>query len=377
MSICEYEQLSRNQKELVKDILSDKSTKRKRILGNAGSGKTTIIAICASKLVNSGKTVFICCYNKSLLSHIHNLLRDCNSNCNSNLVIDNYHHFMWHYISNFDRTEFKKYEYSDFIVNNDGYRISSYAKKPMFDYIFVDEMQDLRPNAIANLIDILNKDGKICVFADKYQKLYDNNKYENEEENSNSTVPKFPSNVGFRGRWSRLNEVFRANNLIQEKALEFAKKELFSTYGVEDIVLAGKRMNSQILYINNFTIESIAEYIKKMTNIDRERTVVLFHERQDVDKLASVLDRYGIVYISINKSKDDFNIRYHGVKISTVKSFKGMELPICIYVCANKPSSCEDDYVGITRATEKLIVCNSDIHNPIHKLYSEYTTNLF
>lgn len=53
MSICEYEQLSRNQKELVKDILSDKSTKRKRILGNAGSGKTTIIAICASKLVNS------------------------------------------------------------------------------------------------------------------------------------------------------------------------------------------------------------------------------------------------------------------------------------------------------------------------------------
>ena len=374
---CGYEQLSKHQKELVKDILSDKSTKRKRILGNAGSGKTTIIAICADKLINRGKTVFICCYNKSLLSHIHNLLNDCNSGVNSRLTIDNYHHFMWHHIGETDRSMFKDYEYKEPPIDTDGYRITSNAKRSMFDYIFVDEMQDLRPNAISNLIDLLNPNGKICVFADKYQKLYDNNKYENEEENTSSNVPKFPPNVGFRGRWSRLNEVFRANNLIQEKALEYAKNELFSTYGVENVILSGNRENSQITYVINYSIESIANYISKMNRSDRENMVVLFHEKQDVDKFADALDRKKIDYISINKSRDNFDIRYHGVKISTVKSFKGLELPICIYVCRNNNSSCEDDYVGITRATKKLIICNSNTNNPIHKLYAEYSMNLF
>ena len=377
MGVCEYEQLSKHQKDLVKDILSDKSTRRKRVLGNAGSGKTTIIAICATQLMNTGKAVFVCCYNKSLLSHINNLLSDYNGRSGSRLTVDNYHHFMWHHINDSDRNDFKDYEYSNSPIDTDGYRLPSYAKRQMFDYIFVDEMQDLRPNAVANLIDLLNNDGKICVFADKYQKLYDNNKYENEEENSSSNVPKFPKNVGFRGRWSRLDEVFRANNLIQEKALEFAKKELFSTYGVENVILSGNRADSQILYVTNFSIDSIADYISKMSKPDQENTVVLFHEKQDVDKLANAIGHKRINYISINNSKDSFDIRYRGVKISTVKSFKGMELPICIYVCGHGKVSCEDDYVGVTRATEKLIVCNSDTHNPLHNLYSAFSTSLF
>ena len=289
MDCCEYEQLSKHQKELVKDILSDKSTKRKRVLGNAGSGKTTIIAICARELIKSGKSVFICCYNKSLLGHIHNLV-DEYAGMDSKLVIDNYHHFMWHHISEFEKKSFKKQEYSDTPINVDGYRLTYRDKRQIFDYIFVDEMQDLRPNAVSNLIDFLGIDGKICVFADKYQKLYDNNKYESEEENSSSSVPKFPVNSGFRGRWTRLNEVFRANNLIQEKALAFAQKELFSTYGTENVILAGTRADSQVMYVTNFSVDTIANYISNMSKIDQEKTVVLFHEKSDIDKMANALE---------------------------------------------------------------------------------------
>ena len=376
MAVCKYEQLSKNQKELVRDILSDNNTRRKRILGSAGSGKTTIIAICANKLVKNGKDVLICCYNKSLLKYIKKIVNG-DMEKSINLTIDNYHHFMWHYIEGRDRIEFRKHEYGNNVINSDGYRIPDLYKKAIYDYIFIDEMQDLRPNAIANLIDLLKENGKICAFADKYQKLYNNNKYENEEENFNSNVPKFPHNAGFRGRWTRLNEVFRANNLIQEKAMEFARQELFPVYGVENIILSGKRVDSQIIYVPNFSIEAIVDYISRMTKIDQKNTVVMFDEKKDIEDFTVLLDKNNIDYISINNSKDKFDLEYKGIKISTVKSFKGLELPICIYICNNKIESYEDEYVAITRATKKLIICNSNKINPLFNLYSEYKLNLF
>lgn len=377
MATYEYERLSKNQKELVKDILSDKSTRRKRVLGNAGSGKTTIIAICANKLAQEGKKVMICCYNKSLLWYIEHLANKGSLELELQIEIDNYHHFMWHYIEESDRQVFKNEEYDNYPVNTTGYRLPPYYKKSLFDYIFVDEMQDLKPNAIANLIDLLKENGKICVFADKYQRLYEHNKYEKEEENLASHVPKFPPNLGFKGKWTRLNEVFRANNLIQDKGLEFAKKELFFTYGVENSILSGERTESEIMYINRFSLEDIANYISKMKNIEQKNTVVLFDEIYDIDKFEKVLNAKQIRYISVNASKINFNLKDKGIKLSTVKSFKGMELPICIYVCNHKIQSCEDYYVAVTRATKKLVVCNANVNNPLHNIYSEYTTELF
>ena len=57
---------SKKQQAIIKDILSSTGTKRKRILGAAGTGKTLIIAHCSKELAKQGKKVLICYYNKTL-----------------------------------------------------------------------------------------------------------------------------------------------------------------------------------------------------------------------------------------------------------------------------------------------------------------------
>ena len=373
MTICEYNNFSNRQKDLVRDILSDKSTKRKRVLGNAGSGKTTIITYCASKLLSEGKTVFVCCYNKTLLRQIRYMIATYGyASFATNITVDNYHHFMWHYLNIDERKTFKEYEYSEYPPDPDGYRFDYRNKKPMFDFIFVDEMQDLRPKAIANLIDLLRNEGKICVFADKYQKIYDNNKFENEEENVLSNVPKFPDNTGFRGRWTRLNEIYRANNLIQEKGIEFAKKYLFSSYGSEDIILSGNRSPSEINYYTHFSYSDLLQYIKKLTIDERNGTVILVNNLNEINEISALLRSNNVLCVSISDSKESFDVLSNGVKISTVKSFKGLEVPICIYFCQDDNHPDENNYVGVTRATNRLLVCNNCMNSAVEDIYSQF-----
>ena len=373
MGVCDYNSFSNKQKDLIKEILSKKSTKRKRILGNAGSGKTTIIAYCASNLLREGKKVFVCCYNKTLLKQLKRMIESYDgTSLVSDVTVDNYHHFMWHYIRSDERSLFKEYEYNDTPFSVDGYRFGPQNKNPVFDYIFVDEMQDLKPMAIANLIDLLTNDGKICVFADKYQKIYDNNKYENEDENIVSNVPKFPENSGFRGRWARLAEIFRANNLIQEKGIEFAKKYLFSSYGSEEVVLSGKRTDSKIEYFTYFSRNDILNFIKEMTYSERNQTAILVNDLQEINEITKILRENNFVCVSTIDSKENFDIALPGIKVSTVKSFKGLEVPICIYFCQDDNNPDENNYVGITRATNKLIICNNCKNNAIEDIYGKF-----
>lgn len=357
--------LSRHQRDVVKDILSDDSTKRKRILGNAGSGKTSIMLLCAERLAIEGKKILICCFNKSLLELFKKHLGS-----RSNAEIDNYHHYMWYYISSADRDDFRDLEYTR---GGDGYRFQPHQKRPLYDYIFVDEMQDLRPNAILNLVDLLKPQGKICVFADKFQKLYDNNDYEAEDENTASKVPKFPKNSGFRGRWTRLTEVFRANNTIQEKGVSLAKKYLFGSYGGEDVLLAGDKTSSKIYYMRSFDENNIVQYLQKLSGSQLKDTAILFNDKLAIDRMESKLSSKNIKYMSINQYKNGFDLNFGGVKLSTVKSFKGLELPTCIYVCEGQHFSTEDLYVGVTRATNTLIICNAARNNVLDDIYGEFT----
>jgi DNA replication protein DnaC len=122
MSIPEYKSFSQHQKDIIANILSDDTTKRKRILGSAGSGKTMIMSYCASELVNQGKHVLLIIYNKTLIQQIkymvncyYNMDKDLfykvlNNDVNEYVTIDNYHHFMWHNIS--DTDTFAELEYT-------------------------------------------------------------------------------------------------------------------------------------------------------------------------------------------------------------------------------------------------------------------------
>ena len=48
---------SKKQNNIINDILSESGNKRKRIIGAAGSGKTTVLVECAKKLIEQTKSV--------------------------------------------------------------------------------------------------------------------------------------------------------------------------------------------------------------------------------------------------------------------------------------------------------------------------------
>ena len=362
MQKIEFNEFSQRQRELVRDILSPKTTKRKRVLGGAGSGKTTVIAYCAQQLLREGKEVWVCYFNNSLLVQIKKMI-GVPVGGDRLLTVQNYHKFMTDYLPVGERDLLLPMEGND---NSDGYRFKPTNAKPLFDYIFLDEMQDIIPNAILNLLDLLRDGGKLCVFADKYQKLYDNNRYEKEDENLQSRVPKMPKNAGFRGAWTRLTEIYRADNLIQHEAVNYAKQYLTNSYGTETFVFKGENKESVLIYATRFSYAQIADYLAKLPKTEQNSVAVLFHFLYDVENFADELKRRHITYTTVlsKAEKQNFDVDFPGVKVSTVKSFKGLEIPTCIYVAkVHQYVTPEADYVALSRATAKLIICNANDEN--------------
>ena len=380
MSIPEYESFSQHQKDIITNILSDKTTKRKRILGSAGSGKTMIMSYCASKLAAEGKYVLMIIYNKTLLRQIRYMVNNyynidnalfANNDIYKYVTIDNYHHFLWNQINDTDKfadleytngkKELTQEQINGYLLGNE-----SFIK---YDYIFIDEMQDLKPNSILNLIKFLEPSGKLVVFADKYQHIYDNNQYEIESIGENSNVPAFPKNSGFIGKWTRLTEVFRSNSIIQQKGIEYAKKYLFPLYGEETINLSGELIDSSIDYYTSYSDSALIKAIKAFSTRQLANTAILVHELSEVTHICELLDSHNIDYISILKDRRQFNVHLNKLTISTVKSFKGLEAQNVIYVNNANNVDVEDNFVAITRAIKKLIIFDTDTTSTLYDIY--------
>lgn len=110
-------------------------------MGASGTGKSLIISHCASILARRKKKIFVCFFNKTLCCKFEEL---CDTSF-GNIQINNYHKFMFLYISVNYKTQlsaFKDAEYNG-DGDKDGYRFISGMKRGIYDYIFVDEMQDM------------------------------------------------------------------------------------------------------------------------------------------------------------------------------------------------------------------------------------------
>lgn len=393
---------SKKQNNIINDILSESGTKRKRILGAAGSGKTTVLVECAKKIIEQKKSVYVCFFTKSLFFKMEEMVgydKKHQKDADSPFIkIENYHKTMYDYINQYHKEELEQFQDEEYNnPNPDGYRIKGINNTPsFFDYIFVDEVQDIKSNQMYNLIDMLKENGKLVVFADKYQNLF-KNATELETGNPRSRVPKLPKGSGFTANWTRLEEIFRPNNIIQRMAQKYAAETLFETYGSENIKYAKDPTTAQVEYYLFEGLQtwqnklySICEYIKKMSTEDQQNTAVLTCTQEETAALADILSDAGIKnYPMFTYNKRDENRKYTenkrwfhvtnaGVKIATVHSFKGHEIPICIYLYNGETDynhvswTYELEYTALTRATHKLVIFNYDKTNVLHRLYQRF-----
>lgn len=396
--------LNSKQLSVLNDIVNDNGTKRKRVLGHAGSGKSEVIIQCVKRIMREKTNVKILLtyYNISLREKYLKAIMEGESEevvntMSKNLHVRHYHGIFYNHIRNFysnSGEEFKKFckiEYND--LENEGYRfkedfmnIAFNLPKGIYNYVFIDEMQDLRENVVPNLIDALKDGGKICLFADKAQKIYDNNQYDSEDSTMpNSNVPKIPSGTGFRGPWSRLDIVYRANSEIQEKAMEFAKIVLNDKYLIEDVVFyPPERQDSYIKYCYKFV--DVPKDI-----LYSPHTSILCTTLMDVDMYSRHLESNNIPYTSMygrclksyenKKMKLEFDASVDKVKVSTIESFKGLESDNVVLMLKFSPDKEKDReleklYVGLSRAIKKLYIVNQNSSQRatefLERIYGQY-----
>lgn len=170
----------------------------------------------------------------------------------------------------------------------------------------------------------------------------------------------------------------------------FAKKHLTSKYGKEEHALIGDIIDSNIIYYEQgwdyqIDIKKLISKILQKSGWDVKNTAVLFSTKQEVCEYVKHVKSCGENAISTNecgKQEDELRRRFYlsssHLKISTVKSFKGLEIDniiLVIDVTINLPIiETEELYVGLTRAKRNLAIINNNIEffKCLNEIYGEY-----
>lgn len=360
--------------------LSISKSLHQKIKGVAGSGKTLILA---KRAVNAYKrnneNVLILTFNITLTSYIHDMISNVREDFGwNNFTILNYHHFFNMTTNNYGLKIENLSDYDDENyfedIKNDIYKYQS---------IFIDEIQDYKVEWIRLLKRyFLADNGELVVLGDEKQNLYDRKLDDNKKPNT--TIP---------SAWNLLRESFRLDTKIADIAENFQKEYFQGKYEIDNIqssqgkqssfdfesnVLKTKAISNDESMIVSSIFEIIKKYdihpndicilaynIKILREIDhiirhqfnervlttfetKEVLAVLEKEHSDKKILKSELDNVRRV------KKIGFRLNNGMIKISTIQSFKGWEIPTLFLIIDDNVE--EAIYTAITRARQNLII---------------------
>lgn len=386
----DYSSFKGEQRVHVDDLLKERIKKGKYIVGPAGSGKTEIICYCAEELAARGKKVLIAFFNMSLT-------RYCTVK-SPHVTCSHYHQVPairkglgWSWDKDFKDPA--------------GVSLAECYLKPEYDYIFVDEAQDYKPNWFKNLYGLLKPEGIFVVSADPYQSLYGRHLVpDNNPDYPNFLVPSLTGlGLGFNGRWAHLNRIYRSNSLIQEMAGEFAKKHLKDTYGSHDFIFGKEREESEIHLVEDLSgglgdkAVNLVRWLMR-SGKDLNRTVIITHTEKSVATIYRCLKEEGFIYDDRREAKNathcydnydfsknreckaNFDITVPGVKVATIHSFKGLDIDNVILLFSEgeqKRVTDETLYTALTRAKKNLYIINpgdvsSDLRRKLYDIYGDF-----
>jgi hypothetical protein len=372
----------------------------KKIKGFVGSGKTLILA---KRAVNAYKRtnddVLILTFNITLKNYIHDKISEIRDNFPWNkFIIKNYHIFIKesllkagiklppiseeasqkeideHYHKYFNDLEFFK-------------TIKNKLKK--YKVILIDEVQDYEKSWLDILKNVfLEENGEYILFGDEKQNVY------RRELDKDKTAK-----TNIVGPWNKLTESFRVTNKVATLSLNFQKYFFTDKYEFEKFENKNKNKN-KASYIDYFELDKkdlnkkLFEYIEKI-KIHRSDIAILGSKINDLrildqyyrlnynfktTKTFEAEEIYQVITENVNSNtniknkenvienrleqerkskKYNFWIKKDGLlKISTINSFKGMEIDTVILIISEEDDNDELIYTGITRARENLIIFN-------------------
>ena len=386
--------------------LIESKNEYKKISGVAGSGKTTVLA---KRAVNAhlrhGSQVLILTYNITLKSFIHDKISQVRENFNwNNFQILNYHTYIAMLLNHLNISI--EVDYASNLINQSDFLERHYFgntslfsklknKIPKFKSIFIDEVQDYKPEWIKILRDcVLDDDGEMVLFCDPMQNVYQR-QFEN----------KMPVIIQGFGLWDKLNKSLRfsgsdkQNDRIWSLATKFAETFMRNRYDEDyekanntqtqhggflnlgmynylfydaiDIESIERNIYEKIIYhgmhpndvcILSSSIEILRKLDFEIRTHERDIPMRTFEMQEDFDKVVG-----GISAVSINTSlkkttidnirkqeKIKFNLNSGTVKMSTIHSFKGFETSNLFLIIGDNDND-ELIYTAITRS--KFNIC--------------------
>ena len=325
------------------DQISD--NKRILVLGNAGTGKTLIALQTLKKLVLEGtKKVAFFCFNSNLGEWLKRYSDD--NFPVSNRFVGSLHSYLFKIVSDNDLIDktmlMSENFYSETLPSLALDILDKNDEK--FDYLIVDETQDL--------------------FDDKYLLIFDT----------------LLSGGLKRGEWIFFadfnnQDIYSEKQLVEQKSIEYleditsfskvrlrinCRNTIKITKEIENVTNTKyKVLTNQIdgIPVNHFTYSSEEEEIKKLntlfSNLKKEKInsgdiIILSPKRLEDSVIRNFSDRVVLYSPSLKETKK--------IGFSTIHSFKGLERKIVIIVDVEKYSDTKLLYIGLSRARTALYI---------------------
>lgn len=252
-----------------------------------------------------------------------------------------------------------------------------------FDYVVVDEAQDLTPTALSLMAEVAKSAEGLFFAADNKQSLYSRN------YTWNMAHPR----LKFKGRTALLKRNYRSTAEIDRAAFDVLEKEEGEVLEVSDSVHTG----AMPVLLDDIPAEEqgewAAKFIKQMSQHLRLTTSaasVLVPNKKIGESIAEDICAAGVP-AKFTQGRD-LNLEEEIVKVITLHSAKGLEFPVVV-ICGLEPGTYPDRddfdeeavfmermrqhrrllYVGMTRAMRGLMVVRDDEceHEALLELDSE------
>ena len=376
---------------------TDKKTTR--IQGIAGSGKTFLLLhrLIKEYTRNPNSKIIMTCHNKSLAKELQNNIKYLANILKIKEQIDWENRLFLSHAWDIYKFICSKLElYYHPFDSKDKMSFKNSCKKtlkeleniniePVFDFIFIDETQDL-PNEWVTLCEMISK--KVYVAFDIFQNIFDNIQYLSKETECDYTLTycyrtpplllMFAHSIGMglfekqKIQWFNKQEYwekcgYKINGDPEKDGTElFLTRQPLSRFENEDIQMEEKEIYSYFYNCSNISIDdnqnmaikiiSIISNIKEKNNIENDRLheIMIIDNRNDYNKvmgLANILEYNGLEINNIISTKT--RSYDNKVQFANINNVKGLEFGFIILIDLSLKISTKSRngiYMSITRA---------------------------
>lgn len=369
-----------------------------RIQGIAGSGKTFLLLhrLIREYIKNHNSKIIMTCHNKSLAQELRNNIKYLANILKIKEQIDWENRLFlshawdiyklicfklgldYYPFDSRDKMSFKK------SCNNALNQLATMNIKPIFDFVFIDETQDL-PNEWVKLCEIISK--KVYVAFDIFQNIFDNIQYLSKETECDYTLTycyrtpplllMFAHSIAMglfeekKIQWFNKSEYwekcgYKINGNPEEDGSELLLiRQPLSRFENEDIEDKEKEIYSHFYNCSNIDINdnenisleiiNIINNIKQKNNIESDRfhEIMIIDNRNDYNmamNLAYILEYNGI---EVNNLINTKNRSYDNkVQFANINHVKGLEFGFVILIDIKLKDSIKSRnsiYMSITR----------------------------